>query len=77
MLPTINRPFLAGAGTLVRSVRVAERGAHMLWIVFAVVLVLWLIGVSFHLAGALIHLLLVFALIVLVANLVIKRRRTF
>lgn len=48
----------------------------MLWIVFAVVLVLWLIGVSFHLAGALIHLLLVFALIVLVANLVIKRRRT-
>ena len=49
----------------------------MLWIVFAVVLVLWLIGVSFHLAGALIHLLLVFALIVLVANLVIKRRRTF
>lgn len=48
----------------------------MLWIVFAVVLVLWLIGVSFHLAGALIHVLLVFALIVLVANLVIKRRIT-
>lgn len=48
----------------------------MLWIVFAVVLVLWMIGVSFHLAGALIHVLLVFALIVLVANLVIKRRRT-
>lgn len=48
----------------------------MLWIVFAVVLVLWMIGVSFHLAGALIHVLLVFALIVLVASLVIKRRRT-
>lgn len=48
----------------------------MLWIVFAVVLVLWMIGVSFHLAGALIHVLLVFALIVLAASLVIKRRRT-
>jgi len=47
----------------------------MLWVVFAVVLVLWLIGVSFHLAGALIHLLLVFAFIVLVANLVIRPRR--
>jgi len=52
-----------------------RQGVLMLWVVFAVVLVLWLIGVSFHLAGALIHLLLVFAFIVLVANLVIRPRR--
>ena len=47
----------------------------MLWTIFAVVLVLWLLGFSFHLGGGLIHLLLVFALIVLVFNLLTGRRR--
>jgi hypothetical protein len=49
----------------------------MLWTVFVVVLILWLLGFSFHLGGGLIHLLLVFALVVLVFNLVIGRRRSF
>lgn len=47
----------------------------MLWMIFAVVLILWLIGFSLHLGGGLIHLLLVFALIVLVFNLISGRRR--
>jgi hypothetical protein len=46
----------------------------MLWTVFVVLLVLWLLGFSMHVAGGLIHLLLVVALVVLVINLVSGRR---
>ena len=46
----------------------------MLWTVFVVLLVLWVLGFSFHIAGSLIHILLVIALIVLVVNLVTGRR---
>jgi hypothetical protein len=41
----------------------------MLWTIFVVLLVLWLLGFSLHIAGGLIHLLLVVALVVLVINL--------
>jgi len=51
-----------------------ERGVFfMLWAIFVVVLVLWLLGFSFHIAGSMIHLLLVVALIILVFNLVSGR----
>ena len=46
----------------------------MLWTVFVVLLILWLLGFSLHVAGGLIHLLLVVALVVLVINLVSGRR---
>jgi hypothetical protein len=46
----------------------------MLWTIFVVLVVLWLLGFSFHIAGSLIHLLLVVALIVLIINLVSGRR---
>ena len=46
----------------------------MLWTIFAVLLILWLLGFSLHVAGGLIHLLLVVALVVLVINLVSGRR---
>jgi uncharacterized membrane protein len=46
----------------------------MLWTVFVVILILWVLGFSFHIAGSLIHLLLVVALIVLVFNLLAGRR---
>jgi len=46
----------------------------MLWIVFAVILILWLLGFSLHIAGSLIHLLLVVAVIVLIINLLTGRR---
>jgi hypothetical protein len=51
-----------------------EKGKYMLWTVFVVILILWLLGFSFHLGGGLIHLLLVVALIVLVFNLISGRR---
>jgi len=47
---------------------------HMLWTIFVILLVLWILGFSFHIAGGLIHILLVIALIVLVVNLVTGRR---
>ncbi|MGA7245229.1 MAG: lmo0937 family membrane protein [Terracidiphilus sp.] len=46
----------------------------MLWTIFVVVLILWLLGFSFHLAGGLIHILLVVALVILVFNLISGRR---
>ncbi len=46
----------------------------MLWTVVAVLLILWLLGFSLHLAGGLIHVLLVVALIVVVVNLLSGRR---
>lgn len=48
----------------------------MLWTLFVILLILWLLGFSFHVAGGLIHLLLVIALIVLIVNLVTGRRTT-
>jgi hypothetical protein len=46
----------------------------MLWTIFVILLVLWLLGFSLHIAGSLIHILLVIALVVLVINLVSGRR---
>jgi len=46
----------------------------MLWTIFVVLLILWLLGFTLHVAGGLIHLLLVIALVVLVINLVSGRR---
>ncbi len=46
----------------------------MLWTIFVILLVLWLLGFSLHIAGGLIHILLVVALIMLVINLVSGRR---
>jgi hypothetical protein len=46
----------------------------MLWTIFVVVLVLWLLGFSFHIAGGFIHILLVLALIILLFNLISGRR---
>ena len=46
----------------------------MLWTIFVVLLVLWLLGFGFHIAGGLIHILLVVALVILVINLVSGRR---
>ncbi|HEX6564997.1 MAG TPA: lmo0937 family membrane protein [Chthoniobacterales bacterium] len=46
----------------------------MLWTIIAILVVLWLLGFSvFHIAGGLIHILLVIAVIVLVIKLVTGR----
>jgi Family of unknown function (DUF5670) len=46
----------------------------MLWTIFVVLLALWVLGFATHVAGGLIHLLLVIALAVLVINLLSGRR---
>jgi len=51
-----------------------ERKSTMLWAIFVILLVLWLLGFSLHVAGSLIHLLLVVAVVVLIINLISGRR---
>ncbi|MFZ0417528.1 MAG: lmo0937 family membrane protein [Candidatus Sulfotelmatobacter sp.] len=46
----------------------------MLWTIFVVLIILWLLGFSLHIGGALIHLLLVVGLVILVINLLSGRR---
>lgn len=46
----------------------------MLWTIFLILIVLWLLGWGFHVAGSFIHILLVIALIVALINLLSGRR---
>jgi hypothetical protein len=46
----------------------------MLWTIFVILLILWLLGFSFHIAGSFIHILIVVAVIVLIFNLISGRR---
>jgi hypothetical protein len=46
----------------------------LLWIVILVLLVLWLGGFALDVAGSLIHLLLVIALVILIYELITGRR---
>ncbi len=47
----------------------------MLWTLVGILLVLWLLGLIAHIGGALIHILLVIAVIVILYNLIVGRRR--
>ncbi|HLJ85882.1 MAG TPA: lmo0937 family membrane protein [Candidatus Angelobacter sp.] len=46
----------------------------MLWAIFAILVILWLLGWGFHVAGSLIHLLLVIAAVVAVMSLMTSRK---
>ena len=46
----------------------------MLWTLVAVLVVLWLLGFIGHIGGGLVHILLVLALIIIVYNLLSRRR---
>jgi hypothetical protein len=46
----------------------------VLWTIFAIVILLWLLGWGFHIAGSLIHLLLVVALVVFLIEIITGRR---
>lgn len=48
----------------------------MLWALIVLLLILWLGGFTLHVAGALIHLLLVLAVVVLIAQLLGFGRRS-
>ncbi|TYR75749.1 lmo0937 family membrane protein [Rossellomorea vietnamensis] len=45
----------------------------MLWTIIGILIALWLLGLLFEIAGGIIHILLIIAVIVLVYKLVIKR----
>lgn len=62
---------LSGLHTEVCSVPEAGR---MFWTFIAFLLVLWLLGYGFHIAGNLIHVLLVVALVLTLVNLIMGRR---
>jgi hypothetical protein len=46
----------------------------MLWTILVILLVLWLLGFAMDVAGGLIHLLLVIAVVVFIVNLLSGRR---
>jgi hypothetical protein len=50
------------------------KGKHMLWTIFVILLILWLLGFTVFHIGALIHLVLVVALVILIVNLITGRR---
>lgn len=61
---------LGGFSELVRLVQ----GEPMFWAFIAFLIVLWLLGYGFHIAGNLIHVLLVVALALSLINLILGRR---
>lgn len=46
----------------------------MAWTIFVMLLILWLLGFSFHVAGYFVHLLLVLAIAVFLFNVFTKHR---
>ena len=46
----------------------------MLWSILVILLILWALGFSFQVAGGLIHLILVIAVVVLLVQLITGRR---
>lgn len=47
---------------------------RLAWGIIAILMILWLLGFTLHIAGGLIHLLLVVALVVLVVDLLTGRQ---
>jgi len=50
--------------------------ASVLWAIVIILVVLWLLGLVLNLAGGLIHVLLIIAIVVVLYNLFIGRRTT-
>jgi hypothetical protein len=73
--PCVNSPIAPDIQSQVLG-NCASQETPMLWTVFAILLLLWLLGWGFHVAGSLIHLILVIALVVLVIELITGRRAT-
>ncbi|PXY55517.1 lmo0937 family membrane protein [Virgibacillus profundi] len=46
----------------------------MLWTILIILLILWALGFAFEVAGGLVHILLVIALVILIIRLVTGRR---
>ena len=48
----------------------------MLWTLIVLLLIFWVLGFAFHVAGSLIHILLVIAVVLFLVNLISGRRTT-
>jgi uncharacterized membrane protein YtjA (UPF0391 family) len=48
----------------------------MLWTLIVLLLLFWLLGFAFHVAGGIIHVLLVIAVVLFLVNLISGRRTT-
>jgi hypothetical protein len=48
----------------------------MLWTLIVLLLLFWVLGFAFHVAGGIIHVLLVIALVLFLVNLISGRRTT-
>ncbi|HET7673711.1 MAG TPA: lmo0937 family membrane protein [Candidatus Saccharimonadales bacterium] len=46
----------------------------MLWAIIIILILMWILGITVHIGGGLIHLLLIIALIALIYNLVVGAR---
>jgi hypothetical protein len=57
-----------------RGGRAGRRSPAMLWTIVVLLLILWLLGFTMRVAGGLVHLLLVVALVIVVINLLTGRR---
>ena len=53
-----------------------ENEMRLAWMIVGILMVLWLVGFGLHVAGSLIHLLLLVAVVVLIIDLLGGRRRT-
>jgi len=56
-----------------KASRFKKYGQDMLWTIAIILLILWLLGFSFHVGGGLIHLVLVIVVIVVIIRLVTGR----
>jgi hypothetical protein len=56
-----------------RELLMNNRDWLMLWTIAVILFILWLLGFSFHVAGGLIHIVLVIAVIVVIIRLVTGR----
>jgi hypothetical protein len=61
-------------GLVAPSLLFGWAGGPMLWTIVVILFVLWLLGFTMHVAGGLIHVLLVIALVVVVLRLLQGRR---
>jgi magnesium-transporting ATPase (P-type) len=68
------QPIAASRTDFRFSSQLTEKTKYMLWTIAVILIVLWALGLFTHVAGGLIHLLLVVAIIVIVVNLIRGRR---
>jgi uncharacterized protein DUF5670 len=50
------------------------RETHMLWTLIVLLMLFWILGFAFHVAGGIIHVLLVIALVLFLVQLITGRR---